>query len=300
MVKYLLGPTNRGHGASKVLNSFALEFNIEYVPFYSWRGLLIWLKSFFNRKPVVYAPAISRYSSLKTPGYVRDVMFILSGCIFFPFRRHHIYFINSQINFKSRLVSPFLYYMIRNRIIIGPAKPKLISNREILFYYADNMLIDPKFSYEIKEELIVWHLGYNTVEKGWYDFINLARRSSLKFMYAGREEVFELPSHVTHEPPADYVANLFNNELNVFLFLSKTDLFPLVVIEAIQRGFVIVTITGSVSESILNDMFRGRNCFLSINRIEDLSLPIIKANIMRINRELNHFAQMQTLSKKYG
>lgn len=300
MVKYLLGPVNRGHGASKVLASFAAEYNLEYVTFYSYRGISIWLKSLLSRRVVIYAPAISRINGVKKPGYLRDIFFILTSYVFFPFKNHPIYFINSQIDFKSKIVSPLLYKLIRNRIIIGPSKPIHVVGREILYYYSNDMIVNTEIEVRDHKDIIVWHLGYKLKEKGWNEFKQLSNISPLEFKYCGRDNLQDFPNIITNEIPAEFVANLFFKSINVFLFLSKSDLFPLVVLEAISNGFVIATVKNSVSESILNGMFRGRKCYLVLERIEELNKELIVSMMPDIITELAHFNKLQLLSRKYG
>ena len=299
-MKYLLGPANKGHGASKVLFSFAKDYNLEYVTFYSIRGILLWLNSIVDRRPVIYAPSVSRFQHFLSPGYLRDIVFIFFSTLLFPFRNHPIYFYNSQINFKSNRISPFLYRLISKRILIGPARPLHVLDHEILYYYSESMVVNANFSYDISKNILVWHLGYSTREKGWHEFKKLSKESKFKFMYAGRSEVIDISAEIIDEVPAKFVGEKYVDELNLFLFLSESDLFPLVVIEAINNGFVVVTIKNTFSELILDRMFRGQKCFLSIESIDLLSTECLEKSVVDIQRALNEFRQVQLLSRKYG
>jgi hypothetical protein len=162
------------------------------------------------------------------------------------------------------------------------------------------MVVNANFSYDISKNILVWHLGYSTREKGWHEFKKLSKESKFKFMYAGRSEVIDISAEIIDEVPAKFVGEKYVDEFNLFLFLSESDLFPLVVIEAINNGFVVVTIKNTFSELILDRMFRGKKCFLSIESIDLLSTECLEKSVVDIQRALNEFRQVQLLSRKYG
>ena len=114
------------------------------------------------------------------------------------------------------------------------------------------------------------------------------KNNHFNFNYCGRYDVdiHNINNFKTEDVPSFYVYKNFRNTTNFFLFLSKSDLYPLIIFEAIENNILIIVLMDTDAHRILKNMFRGFECFLVIESLSDLKINQLIIDNINLNQSV--------------
>jgi hypothetical protein len=228
-----------------------------------------------RRARVLYQPSIC------FPAFVRDMLMVAVMRL----RRVHItYFLMVDVAFKNPLLrSDFARDLFfGGSVVLGLANFSLPVSRSILIVpYYEPGVVNRLPAVLQDAPVTVVHLGYRSRMKGWVDLTAQLEREgcSLRVVAIGGTVT---ESEVKAAHPVELMPGASTSEIEtslcaimpecfpVYIFLSREDFAPLMVLEAGHWGLPIATVRGSRAEGILERML-PQGCYVVLgSRLDEL------------------------------
>ena len=278
-------------GSGKVianLRNYAarLPFDIEFI---ETQGARFEIFSKLNKIP--NGSAVLFQPSICFPAFIRDFA-ILEVLKNKSVRIYFLLLVDLQFKNVLFLSKIFRNYFFGNWLVFGSATPSLKVNRfKPLPPFFEKTHLTENIVSLYCEKVHFIHFGYRSKIKGWDDFVRIAKANSKNshFVYIGKDKLSaNEKGHIVVKNAKDTIGieNIILREFDkcfpVFLFCSKFDFSPLMVLECGWWGVPICVIKNSNSSQILS-RFIPNNCFLEIEDCSGINFNFIQARNVASN-----------------
>lgn len=260
-------------GSSVYLKNFTKDGDFVYIDYNSKR-LEIFV-SIIRNFPGLVAQKVYFQPAICFPSFIRDILIVILLRVFFS---KITFIILSQLHYKNKLLpNKFFRYLFfgRSEIISSAA---LSSS----WYFQKSKIVSPDVKpfdlpvAALKQDGAIIHLGYLSPIKGYDNFIRVTSNLENKVIVIGAE----LDKHVVHDSNV-YVTvgvdefkhrlkEILNKEkILCFLYCSKFDLSPLLLLEIRRAKIPLVVLSTTPAELILKNYLK-QECFVVINSSSEL------------------------------
>lgn len=297
------------YGSGEVVDQVKILLDRNYIlEFHNTQGLRILglikliISLFKEKKLTIFQPSIS------FPAFLRDVVIFLSLKFSFSPR---IFLLLTRLDFRNKIMK-FKFFQklfFSNQKIISTAKHSFLE-KEIptfrQFIPSHNKLQnDLKPNRDFKNNVLC-HFGYLEEFKGFKTFVSISKKySQFNFLAIGqrlkRKRSYEVKSRGNLEIIETKNSQDFNSEMiksikndPIFLFCSKQDLSPLVVLECGILGIPIICFKGTISEEILIN-FIPSDCFISLKNLNEISSSNFVIDLKRSSSLMDLYLNELTL-----
>lgn len=233
------------------------------------------------------------------PAFVRDVLIVallrLKG-----FQISFLLLVDVKYKNPLMKLSFFRRLFFGNSQVFGLAEFSVhVGNSQRLPAFFDSKGLEEVKVQNPSGEIAQIHLGYFNHMKGWMDFQSFIGSSSLKlraFGIGGDGSVHEetvstnielFPGLTTLEIQSS-LGKIAQDFVPVYVFLSREDFAPLMVLEAGLWGLPIVTVRGTRAHGILN-RFLPRGAFLVVECLSEVEQH--RADLEKIREEMGEFLE---------
>ena len=302
-MNYLLIGGNLKWGSGKVVNRVKDILNIKgSLDFFGTNGLILSIELFFKIKHhngvIIFQPSIARYS------IIRDYLIFL--CFKFLKKKYYL-LILCDIDFSKW---PSMVKKITNSSnclkILSPAKLEyVIDEKNIIF--SQQSLINPQHCFPevkriplLKSSEINWIYGnYLNREKGLNTFLGYVKEHRLKhYKIFGSGNIsnkitdkYKITNCKSEQEFKNCFSKAGRQKNSVYFYLSKYDLAPIVIEQAIINQIPICVIRHSRSHKIIKN-FLGEGCFLYFDDLIDTTKvldvnPILAKSTLSIFKRAN-------------
>ncbi len=294
------------YGSGEIVGQVKILLDHNYVlEFHNTQGLRTFglieliISLFREKKLTIFQPSISY------PAFLRDIIIL----IFLKLSSSpRVFLLLTRLDFKNKIMKYRFFQKIffSNHRIISTAKHSLLDkNIHLLrqFIPSTYILKNNQRPNKIFKDMVLCHFGYLEEFKGFKTFISISKRNpQLNFLAIGQYLKKRRNYSVTKYKNLEIVettnkksfkSEIINNNLKsdlIFLFCSKQDLSPLVILECGNLGIPIVCFEGSVSEEILNN-YLPMGCYVSLKDLNEISSSNftleLKRSLSRMDLYLN-------------
>lgn len=261
-------------GSSIYLNQFSKANKLKCIDYNSTRFAVFIhiIKNIKNimAKRVYFQPAIC------FPGFLRDILIVAFLRILFA---KITFIILSELHYKNKLLSNKYFrkiFFCRSHIISSAA---LIGPN----YFQKSEIISPSVTplslpiAKLEKSGAILHLGYLSPIKGFEDFLSITDNLENKKIAIGARlddrSIQGSNVYVTNsfdEFKEQLRAVLTAEKILCFLYCSKYDLSPLLLLELRNAKIPLVVLSGTRAELILRNYLK-EECFVVVNQIAELN-----------------------------
>jgi hypothetical protein len=295
---FLIGGSHK-FGSGKVVSKFVsyLEHNQIDFELIETQGARLSFVARLIQLPkkslVIYQPSVC------FPAFFRDII-IVSFLYLRSSRLHFLLLVDlrfKNIFFNKEFLRSLFF---RNHPVFGLATPSVSLRNfiKIPIYFENTKLQKNIINYGNTSYTLV-HFGYRSRIKGWSNFYKTASKfhRTTSFHYIGRDDLktyenrfiqsYKSKSNLDIE---NTLKTVFDHETPIYLFSSREDFAPLMVLECGWWGVPIICIKDTKAEKILS-RFISKTYFLSVDpeQISNINLQDAEQAALQFSNFLNSY-----------